>query len=244
MSLRNQAVLGLAAVVVLGFAGTSTMAQDDAKPDKKGTNVQEAAKDAKESAKTKAMQDLELANQLIRYGRQEKNAESLLLAAQILHKTHTSPLNVQHAVTGKSDPAQKAQKMDNSPTALVAQAKRLSSSSQVEALAMATEKLLQEGTRGAAGGPRVDAFSVGPLQSVTWNPITFRAGERAEVFISTGLFSVMILEITDENGNLVVRDNIPANFYRCVWYPRWTGTYRIRLINNDNMFFNCGMATN
>jgi hypothetical protein len=191
------------------------------------------------------MQDLELANQLIGYGRQQKCAECLLMAAQILHKTPSEPLKVAHSTMDKPGTTiTKIAKVNNSPKALLAEAKKMSSTPQVETLAMATEKMMQDEIRGAVGGPRVDSFTIGSFQTVTWNPISFRAGERAEVYINTGVFSVMTLEISDENGIIVARDNIPANYYRCVWTPRWTGPFRIRLISNDNLSFNCRLATN
>ncbi len=245
MKARSKVVLGLVAIAALGFAVASTVTAGDTKSDKKGSNVQEMSKGAKMSATTRAIQDLALASQLIRYGRQEKNGESLLLAAQILHKTSTKPLKVAHKATGKEgDKPAKMVKANNSPKALLAEAKKISSGPQLAALAMATEKLLEEDVRGAVGGPKVDNFTIGAFQTINWNPINFRAEERAEVFISTGVNSRMILEIIDENNNVVVRDNVPGNYYHCVWSPRWTGPFRLRLVSNDNLAFNCRLATN
>jgi hypothetical protein len=248
MKAWNRLLLGLVAVGGLGLAVASCPAQDQAKTDKKGTNTQEPGKGAKASAKSRAMADLELASELIRFGRREKNGESLLLAAQILHKTATRPLNVGHETSGQAggqgQTAKAGKKMGDNPKELVAEARRMSSSPACEALAMATDKMLQEATRGAANGPASDYFTVQPLQTVRWNPISFRAGERAEVYVNTGSYSNMVLEVTDENGNLVAQDNVPANYYRCVWTPRWTGSFRIRLVNRDNITFNCRLVTN
>jgi len=244
MRARNRTLLGLLAILGLSLAAVSVVPADDAKPEKKGTNTQEAAKDAKATAETKAIQDLELADRLIRYGRQEKNAESLLLAAQILQKTATQQLKSERKATGDVEKTKSPKMMDNSPKGLLAEAKKMSSTPQVEALAMATEKILDETTRGAARGPQVDNFTIFSLQTVTWNPISFRAGEFADVYISTGSFSNMILEVTDENGNLVARDSAPGNYYRCSWTPRWTGSFRIRLVNNNTLAFNCRLTTN
>jgi len=245
MSVRTNAVLGLAALAGLGLALLSPVAAGDGKTDKKGSNTQETPKGTKLSAKSKALRNLEFADEMIRYGRQEKCAECLLMAAQILHKTPSEPLKSERTVTGgKEGTTAKAAKTNNTPKGLVAEAKKMSSTPQTEALAMATEKGLQEDIRGAVGGPRVDNFTIGAFQIINWNPIDFRAGEQAEVYINTGVFSVMTLEIRDENGVLIARDNIAANFYRCVWTPKWTGSFRIRLINNDNLAFNCILRTN
>jgi len=241
--MRNKVVLGLATVACLGFAVMTNVTADDTKPDKK-VNVQDAPKDAKATMKSKAIQDLELAHQLIRYGRQEKNAESLLLAAQILHKTPTKAMKIKSTTGNVDETTSRPLKVNNSPKALVAEAKKLSSDPQVEALAMATEKLLEESTRAPIGPVRVAGFTIFSNQTWTSEPVTFRGAERGEVYINTGIFSNMALEIIDELGNVVVRDNVPGNYYRCVWYPRWTGSFRFRLINYDSIGFNCRLATN
>lgn len=239
-----RAFVGLVAVGGVWLGMLSVVPADD-KTDKKGTNIQEATKDTKEAASSKAMASIELANSLIRWGREEKNAEALLLAAQIIHKTPTDKLKAERTVTGgKAEKTAKAAKMSNTPKALIAEARKLSSAPQVEALAQATGKMLEETTRGAAPGPKVDSFYIGAFQTINWNPITFYANERAEVYISVGAQSRMVLEVFDENGNVVARDSVPGNYYRCVWNPRWTGPFRVRLTSNDSFGFNCGLATN
>jgi len=243
MKTLNRMILGLASLVlVTGFAA----AQEKGAVAEKKPNVQDTDKKAKPSAAAKAVQDLELANQLIRYGRAEKNAEALLLAAQILHKTPSKDFKTEYAVTSKDGEKvmKKAVKEDNSPKALVAEAKKLSTAKQVEALAMATQKLLDEGERSPTLGPMSDTFTIGPMQIINWNPVQFKANERAEVYVSTGILSVMTLEVIDENGNVVVRDSVPGNYYRCTWTPRWTGNFRIRLISDDTLSFNCKMYVN
>jgi hypothetical protein len=232
------------AVTLCGLCTGLTVSGQE-KTDKKGPNVQDAPKGVKESDKTKALENLELANRLIQYGRAHKNAESLLVAAQILHDTPTEKLTVGHKVTGeKNEKVAPPVKMINSPKALVAEAKKLSSSPAIEALAMATLKVLEENPRGALGGPRTDAFTIQPLQTINWNPITFVGGQPGVVHIANGQFGAMILEVRDEFGNLVARDNVPGTFFRCSWTPAFTGPFTIRLINIDTISFRCAMATN
>ncbi len=213
-------------------------------PGRQRTERRAPPKDAKDSARSKALQDLELAYELIRYGRQEKSPESLLMAAQILHKTPTDPLGVESKTEGASKGTATPAKMDNSPKALLAEAKKMASGSQLDGMAMATEKMLEESTRGATSGPRVDSFTIGAFQVVNWNPINFQANQKAEVYIHVGVNSRMVLEVTDEFGNVVARDNVPGSYYRCVWYPNWTGPFRIRLTSSDSIPLRCGMATN
>ena len=235
-----------AAAVILGglCTGLTVMGQD--KTEKKGPNVQDPVKGAKESDKNKALQDLDLASRLIQYGRTNKHAESLLIAAQILHNTPTTKLKVKATVVGekKADVAEPV-KANNSPKALVAEAKKLSTSAAVESLAKATLIILDEEPRGRLGGPGVDGpFILYPNQERTWNGMTFVGGQMAEVAIANGVYGRMILEVRDQFGNVVARDNVPGSFYNCRWTPAFTGPFTIRLTNLDTIAFRCGMATN
>lgn len=224
--------------------GFTVLAQDNGK-EKKGPNIQEAPKDAKETEQTKALQDLELASRLIQYGRKNKHAESLLIAAQVLHNTPTQELKVESKASGK--PKEKAAppaKVDNSPKALVAEAKRLSSSPAVASLAEATLKILDEAPRGPVGGPRVDNFTIQPGQRITWDPITFVGLQRATVFIDNRVFGNMLLEVFDQFGNRVAVDGVPGTFFSATWTPAFNGPFTIRLTNRDTIAFRCVLTTN
>jgi hypothetical protein len=232
---------GLLAVAAMSYgAPRETVPQD-----KKKANMQDPPKDAKDSDTIKAVKNIELAYKLVGYGRQEKSAESLLLAAQILHKNPTQELKAGFTVTGGM-PADKAMAAKNAvtPKILLAEAKKMSSSPQVEALAAATDKMLQEGTRGAVGGPKSDFFSIAPGQTITWKPVAFRANEKAVVDVEYVVFGRLVLEVYDDNGNLVGRDNIPDHFVNVTWYPIREGTFTFRLTNNDTIAFACSMLTN
>jgi hypothetical protein len=232
-----------AAVLLCGFCTGWTVSGQD-KTEKKGPNTQKPVKGAKDSDKTKALQDLELASRLIQYGRTNKNAESLLVAAQILHNTPSEKLKVTAAVNGEEKVAAPT-KTDNTPKALVAEAKKLSASPAVEALAKATLKILDEEPRGRLGGPGIDAFNIFPNQTRTWNGITFVGGQTAVVDVDmNGVFGVMLLEVRDQFGNLVATDIIPGTYYNVRWTPAWTGPFTVRLTNLDGIAFNCVMRTN
>lgn len=223
-------------VGLYGLGGDSAGAQD-----KKGPNTQEAPKGIKESAKTKAVDDMALAAQLIQYGRREKNAESLLMAAQILHKTSTQKLDAKRKVEGEMKGEAPAS-ADDSPKALVAEAKKMSTSAAVKALAAATQQIIDESSRGPAGGARFDNFTIQPGQRVVWDPITFIGLEPATVHINNRVFGNMILEVFDQFGNRVAVDSTPGTFFRVNWTPAFTGTFTIRLTNRDTIGFNCSLV--
>jgi len=239
--MKRSVVAVLVGVGILGFTVLpATIVGGEKGKDKKGPNIQDPPKDAKLSESTKALQDLELAARLIQYGRKNKNGNSLLLAAQILHKTNTMPLKVPHTSEGGTESV-KTPKVDNSPKALITEAKKLGA---VEGMITATQKIIDEDTRGAVGGPRVDGFTIRAGETINWDPIQFAGGQKAVVHVDNGIYGRMILEVRDQFGNVVVRDNVPGSFYRVEWYPAFTGSYRIRLVNVDTISFICGMATN
>lgn len=243
---RTRILLTLALLSGLGVGVPSTAWAEKGTAKKAPNVAQEPPKGLKDSDKARAMRDLDLAQQLIQYGRSHKHAESLLVAAQILHNTPTAKLTAGSKVTteAKETRASAPAKADNSPKALVAEAKKLSSSPQVASLAAATLRMLEEESRGAANGPQVDAFTIRPGQAITWNPITFLGGQLAVVHVNCGVYGNMVLEVYDEFGNLIRRDNVPANFYRVSWVPAFTGPFRVRLVNTDSITFACTLTTN
>jgi hypothetical protein len=233
-----------AAVVVLCGVGThsTVLAQGD-KGEKK-PNVQESPKNLKLDEKTKALQDLALAYRLIAFGREHKNAESLLLAAKIIHNNPTAALNAnKNEVTGKAAAAPAGQK-DNSPKALIAEAKAITTAPHVTALATATEQTIAEEPRGRIGGPArlIQTVGSGQVWTVT---ASFAGGRQAEVDIDlNGVPARCVMTVHDEFGNLITRDTVPGNFYNCRWVPAFTGQFTIRLSNIDTIALRCDLLTN
>jgi len=234
-----------AAMVLCGLCtGLTVIGQE--KTEKKDPNTQDAPKGLKISAKTKALEDLALASKLIAFGRENKSAESLLLAAKIIHTTSTEKLKAdKDEITGDAVKAKAAKQKDNSPKALIAEAKAMSSAPHVGALAAATAKIVDEETRGLVGGPYRSVRTVGPGQVWTVSGMTFAGGQLAEVDVDLyGVTGRFILTVHDQFGNQVARDAVPGAFYNCRWVPRFTGQFTVRLTNIDTIAFNCDLLTN
>jgi hypothetical protein len=246
MFTSRRVLLAIAALVGVSLATMSRGVADDLPlQDKKTANMQPAPKDAKDSDTIKTVKNVELAYKLACYGRQEKSAESLILAAQILHKNPTEPFKSGFTVSGKqTGDTAKAGVNPFTPQMLLAEAKKMSTSPQVEAMAKATDKMLQEATRSAVGGPKSDFFTITPGQVITWKPVTFKANEKAIVDIEYGVYGRMTLEVFDENGNLIGRDDVPDHFVNVIWYPIRQGNFTFRLTNNDTLTFACSLLTN
>jgi len=231
----------LALVCGLGV-GWTALAQNP-QGEKKRANEQEPPKDLKAGEKTKSLQDLALASKLIAFGREHKNAESLLLAAKIIHGTPTEKIKADKSEVSGDKMEVKAK--DNSPKALIAEAKAMSSAPHIMALAAATQQVVDEAARGLVGGAYQSIRTVGPGQTWTVSGLTFRGGELAEVDIDLfGVFGRGVLTVHDGFGNLIRTDAIPGNFYNCKWVPLFTGSFTVRFTNTDTIALRCDLLTN
>jgi hypothetical protein len=103
------------------------------------------------------------------------------------------------------------------------------------------------GTAALAGGvpgpygPYRDSVEAGRTDVYT---MTFRGGEEAMILVSGDLDTILVLEVLDENGNLIARDNdlIPPCVVR--FKPGWTGRFTVRVINTGTVYNDYTIATN
>jgi hypothetical protein len=89
--------------------------------------------------------------------------------------------------------------------------------------------------------PHRDSVNAGETDVYT---MTFRGGEEAVIRVRGDLDTILVLEVRDENGNLIARDNdlIPP----CVvsFTPKWTGPFTVRVINTGTVYNNYTIETN
>lgn len=211
--------------------------------DKKETNTQPAdAGKAVVTAEAEAVQRLSLAQGLIHYGRKNKVPEALITAARILADTSTVELKEKpdHEKNPKVEtPAKPKPDVDNSPKALLEEAKVMSG--QNEAIIKLANAI--EIKRGAVGGPKRTVEVVEPLAIDTYK-IRFRADEIAKVAISGDGDTRLDLYIYDENGNLVTSQVGPGDDALASWVPKWTGTFIIKVVNRGLLQNKYVIATN
>ncbi len=200
--------------------------------EKKGTNQAppEASAKAKPSANAEAVQQLHLAHSLIEYGRKNKAPEALITAARILSSHGTSEMKEKPTHDNPAD-APKAEKKekkeaDNSPRALLEEAKKMSNNSP----AIVTLANSIELSRGAVGGPKRNVDVVKPLGTDQYR-IAFRGNEIARFAVSGDGDTRLDLYIYDEFGNLVTSQVGPGDDCLASWVPRWTGDFIIRVVN-------------
>jgi len=217
--------LALASALLLAIAVPLTAEE------KKGTNQApaEAAAKAKPSAEAEAVQQLQLAHSLIAYGRKHKAPEALITAARILSAHGTVELKAKPTHESVPD-APKGQKSipapDNSPKALLEEAKKLSNNNPAVVLLANSIEL----TRGAVGGPKVAVATVSGLCSDIYT-VNFRGAELAQVGVSGAGLTRLDLYIYDENGNLVTSQVGSGDDCLARWVPRWTGPFTIKVVN-------------
>jgi hypothetical protein len=93
-------------------------------------------------------------------------------------------------------------------------------------LAMATVPAIA----GRVGGAVCQDDSVMSGYSKTYS-LTFRGGERAAVEASGD--GDIDIYVYDSDGDLVVKDSLSDAHPVAVWYPRYTDTYKVRIVNAD-----------
>lgn len=216
-----------------------------ADPAKKGTNQSppEAVAEAKASKEAEAVHQLHLAYSLIEYGRKNKAPEALITAARILAANGTvelkeKPTHEQPANAPK-DKKKDGMDRDNSPRALLEEAKKLSNNNP----AIITLANSVELARGAVGGPKRGVETVLALSTDVFR-IGFRADEVARVAISGDGDTRLDLYVYDENGNLITSRVGPGDDALASWVPRWTGVFIIKVVNRGLVANRYVIATN
>lgn len=234
-------LLGISLLVALTGAWTAPLGAQD----KKGTNTApaDAAGKATPSADADAVQRLSLAYGLIHYGRKNKVPEALITAARILADTSTVDLKDKpargDAPKGEKTADKPKAEVDNSPKALLEEAKTLSGQNEsVVKLANAVEI-----KRGAVGGPKRTTEVVKGLDTDVYR-IAFRGDEIAKVAISGDGDTRLDLYIYDENGNLITSQVGPGDDALASWVPRWAGTFTIKVVNRGRIANRYVIATN
>ena len=102
------------------------------------------------------------------------------------------------------------------------------------------------GGRGRVSGPGVTRGRVEARgRHVYFGPDTvFRAGEPAQILLAGDGDSDLDLLVLDELDNEICRRAGPSDREFCSWTPRWTGPYRIVVLNAGPVWSNFTLRTN
>lgn len=185
---------------------------------------------------------LRVAAELSKYGYASKDALSLIQAARLSKQAGFMRVDVAKAATG-GHPATTATKngqVNLDPAQLLADAKKMAGN---DGVLLALIDDVSSNVRGAVGGPKYAVSRVEANDYDIYN-VSFRANEVAIVTVIGDGDTDLDLYIYDNNGNLIDKDDDYSDNCVCTWTPRWTGNFRIKIVNRGGVYNNYVLRTN
>lgn len=202
---------------------------------------QSEEKEDKGAPESTSITKLQTAENLAIYGYDNKSALALANAADIILSMPPVETTMTQENPEGETPTEATEKQDKSynfsPTALLNSAKEFATGD--EAMLSIIEKIAEknDGSRGAdAICDRVYAHQTDIYTK------TFRAGSKAEVLVVGDGDTDLDLYVYDENGNLIASDTDYTDRCYISFYPRWTGTFTIKIKNRGNVYNNYCIA--
>ena len=190
---------------------------------------------------------IRVAMDLAKLGYETESPLALIEAANILASTPTQAFEAEvEQGAENANETEKAEKAQLTPAQLIADARNLTEDANLLALADNVTAILNaqaEGTRGAMGGPK---YAYGKVygRSYTYYDAKFWANEIAEVAVSGDGDTDLDLYVYDENGNLIASDTDYTDDCYVRFCPRWTGLFRIKIVNRGSVYNNYAIVTN
>ena len=209
--------------------------------------AQNEEKEEIEATASPEVSAIRTAMELAKYGYEINSAPALIEAANILVSTPTQ--NLEATIENGAENAnevEKAVKAQFTPEQLIADARDLTENANMLAWAddiMARLNAQAEGTRGAVGGPKY-AYGRVYARSYTYYDQKFWADAMAEVVVSGDGDTDLDLYVYDENGNLITSDTDYTDDCYVRFYPRWTGRFRIKIVNRGGVYNDYAIVTN
>lgn len=148
---------------------------------------------------------------------------------------------------GEGAEGEKVQKAQITPEQLIADAKEKAAGDEaILAYAAKIEEKLAAAagaTRGAVNGPYEHYDRVYANTTDTYT-IRFRGGEFAEIGVVGDGDTDLDLYVYDEYGNSIVYDNSYSGSCYVSFYPRWTGAFKVKVVNRGGVYNNYCLLTN
>ena len=187
---------------------------------------------------------LSVASQLAKYGYESNSAVALIEAAKIFSEIRVGELDATKEASVAQSVTEKDKKISHDPKQLLADAKKLAGKDDIIlALADQVESNMKRATRGAVGGPKAMNDRVYGKSTESYK-VKFWANEKAEVCVSGDGDTDLDLYVYDENGNLIGKDDDYSDECVVRWYPKWTGTFIIKVVNRGALYNNFTIWTN
>lgn len=189
---------------------------------------------------------VKLANQVLRYGYENKSTLALLDALQIFSENPTQAFNATKkgdAVDESKADGKKA-KVSFDYESVLADAKAFADGDpNLLALIDNIDADAKGAQRGNINGPSRDNSAVNGNSYIDYTA-SFVANELAEVLVSGDGDTDLDLYVYDSNGNLIVKDTDYSDDCYVRWVPAWTGRYTIRIVNRGPVYNRFVILTN
>lgn len=229
----NRKYLGLLAIplaLALAFAPMTESAET--KGDGKAKETNNDPKNRRMTPAAEAALNAAAARQLAAYADRNKDALGLIAAAQVLKALGARELKPDPKAMPTGDSADK-QGPDMSVAALLDRARKYAAG-RADLIALADD-VAKRAARGDVEGPGCYAAASVRANGRLMHQITFRGGELAVLHLQGDGDTDLDMVVRDQNGNSICVADGPYDRETCRWTPRWTGPYRIEVINLGNV---------
>lgn len=187
---------------------------------------------------------LRVAAELSKYGYATKDALSLIQAARLSKQSGFTLEARKKAEIEEMRPApeggKKGGQVTLDPEQLLADAQTMAGE---DGVLLALIDDVKSNVRGAVGGAKYARSRVSAGGTDVYN-ISFRAGELAMVMVIGDGDTDLDLYVYDSNGNLIARDADYTDDCIVSWTPRWTGNFRIKIVNRGRVYNQYILRTN
>ena len=224
-------ILFILSMITVAFSGMAQKVED--KPEVKGETSESLAA-------------VKLANQILRYGYENKSTLALLDALQIFSENPTQALNATKdgAAVDESKNEGKKAKVSFDYDSVLADAKAFADGDpNLLALIDNIDAAAKGAQRGNINGPSRDYAAVNGNSYMDYTA-SFVANQLAEVLVSGDGDTDLDLYVYDSNGNPIASDTDYSDDCYVRWVPAWTGRYTIRIVNRGPVYNRFVILTN
>lgn len=189
---------------------------------------------------------VKLANQILRYGYENKSTLALLDALQIFSENPTQEFNIpkEGTTVDETKTDEKKAKVSFDYESVLADAKKFADGDpNLLALINNIDAEAKGAQRGAVNGPTKHYDSVNGNSVDSYN-ISFVANQLAEILVSGDGDTDLDLYVYDSNGNLIEKDTDYSDDCYVCWVPVWTGRYVVRIVNRGPIYNRYVLLTN
>ena len=184
-----------------------------------------------------------MAADLSKYGYANNDALSLIQAARLSKQAGFLCVDCAKETTTRIETANKGNKSGQislDPTKLLGDAKKIAGN---DGVLLALIDDVNTNVRGAVGGEKYASSSVNAGATDVYN-VSFRGGELAMVIVVGDGDTDLDLYVYDNNGNLIARDADYTDDCVVTWTPRWTGNFKIKIVNRGRVYNSYILRTN